>query len=394
MSSNAFKVCHVCSAHDSDDSRVFHKECRSLAQQGYEVHLIATDTNTKSYRSGNVIIHPLPPSTSRFARIRRRWIVADMAARISADLYHVHEPELLGPVLNRVGNTPVIFDVHESYVDVLGQREWIPRPLRPLAQALWQRLEVGLVRKCRAVIAVAEPIAERYSKIHGCVEIIRNFPNLSIEDLSIVSSHDHARACVFAGVLKKDRNLKNMVLAIGLLRKRGLAVPLWLAGEWGSPQYEHEIWRLVAEEGVKDQVHYSGVLSHKDAVALESRAGIGMVTLLPIKNSLKTLPIKLFECMALGLPIIYSNNFPLMKEYIGEYPVGVSVDPESPAQIADAVELLLGNPEMARQMGQAGKRAVAEKFNWANERDRLLALYRNILDSRVSNVSCPTDLGK
>jgi len=305
--------------------------------------------------------------------------VADMAARISADLYHVHEPELLGPVLKRVGNTPVIFDVHESYLDVLGQREWIPKSLRPLAQAVWQRLEVRLVRKCRAVIAVAEPIAERYSTIHGCVEIIRNFPNLSMEDLSSVSSHDHKWACVYAGVLKRDRNLKNMILAVGLLRKRGLDVPLWLAGGWEGPQYEHEIWRLVAEEGVKDQVHYSGVLSHKDAVALESRAGIGMVTLLPIKNSLKTLPIKLFECMALGLPIIYSNNFPLLKDYIGEYRVGIPVDPESPPQIADAVEQLLRNPEMALQMGQAGKRAVAERFNWTKESARLLALYHKIL---------------
>ena len=354
-----------------------------MAQEGYEVHLIATDRNRRSYRSENVIIHPLPPCANRLTRIWRRRVVADMAARISADLYHVHEPELLGPVLNRVGNKPVIYDVHESYLDVLGQREWIPRPFRPLAKALWQRLEVGLVRKCRAVIAVAEPIAERYSIIHGCVEVIRNFPNLSCEELNGVSSQDHKRACVFAGGLKKDRNLKNMVLAMGLLRKRGLAVPLWLAGSWESAQYEHEIWKLAAEEGVKDQIYYSGILPHKDAVALESRAGIAMVTLLPIQNSLKALPIKMFECMALGLPIIYSN-FPWLKAYIGEYRVGVSVDPESSEQIADAAELLLKNPKMARHMGQAGKRAIAEKFNWTNECAKLLALYRNILDSQVS----------
>ena len=133
-SSKVFKVCHVCSGHSSDDSRVLHKECRSLAQEGYEVHLIAADTNSINYKSGNVIIHPLPRYTSSIRRISRRWAVADMAARISADLYHVHEPELLGPVLNRVGNTPVIYDVHESYLDVLGHRSWIPRPIRPLAR--------------------------------------------------------------------------------------------------------------------------------------------------------------------------------------------------------------------------------------------------------------------
>ena len=315
--------------------------------------------------------------------IWRRRVVADMAARISADLYHVHEPELLGPVLDRVGHTPVIYDVHESYLDVLGQREWIPKPFRPLAKALWQKLEVGLVRRCRAIVAVGEPIAERYSLLHGCVEIIRNFPNLSSAELNGVSSQEPKLACVFAGILKRDRNLRNMVLAIGLLRKRGLVVPLWLAGRWESTHYEQEIWGLAAEQGVDCQMHYSGVLPHKDAVALESRASIGMVTMLPIQNSLKALPIKMFECMALGLPVIYSN-FPWLSTYIGEYQVGVPVDPESPEQIADAVEHLLTNREVARQMGQAGKRAIAEQFNWTKECAKLLALYRTILNPRIS----------
>lgn len=379
----AFKVCHVCSGHTSDDSRVFHKECRSLAQEGYEVHLIATDANTRSYKSGDVIIHPLPRCASRIRRISRRWTVGDMAARISADLYHVHEPELLGPVLNRVGDTPVIYDAHESYLDVLGQREWIPRPFRPLAKALWQKIETRLVRKCRAIITVTEPVAEPYSKIHDCVQVIRNFPDLSNEHFNGVPPHDREQACVFTGVLKPDRNVKNMVLAIGLLRKRGMVLPLWLAGRWESVQYEREMWKLAAEEGVAEQLQYSGVLPHKDALALVSRASIGMVTLLPIQNTLKALPIKLFECMALGLPVIYSN-FPWFRTYMREYPAGMAVDPENPKEIADALECLLKDPQRAWQMGQMGRLAVTEKFNWASEGDRLLALYREILGTRSS----------
>jgi glycosyltransferase involved in cell wall biosynthesis len=311
-------------------------------------------------------------------------MVADIAARISADLYHVHEPELLGPVLNRVGNRPVIYDVHESFLDVLGQREWIPRPFRPLAKSLWQKNETSLVRKCRAIITVGEPIAERYLRIHGCVEIIRNFPDLSSGDFSGVPVYDRKQACVFAGILKKDRNLENIVLAIGLLRKRNMALPLWLAGRWASDQYEREIWKLAAEEGVVDLLHYSGLLSHKDALTLVSRASIGMVTLLPIQNNLKALPVKMFECMALGLPVIYSN-FPLLQTYVREYGVGLAVDPEKPEQIADALECLLKNPQMATNMGQMGKLAATKMFNWANERSRLCALYRNILDQRISN---------
>lgn len=382
-SRNAVKVCHVCSGHTSDDPRVFHKECRSLAQEGYDVHLVATDRNLTSYQSDNVTIHPLPFPKSRLERIFRRWMVADIAARVSADVYHVHEPELLGPILNRVGCTPVIYDVHESYLDVLEQREWIPRVVRPFAKALWQRLEAKLVRKCRAIVTVVEPIAERYSNLHNRVEIIRNFPYFSCEEFNGISPPDRMQACVFAGALRKDRNLKNMVLAIGLLRKRGVTLQLWLAGKWESAEYEQAIRKLAIREGVTDQVHYSGILSHQDALALESRASIGMATLLPIQNSVNSLPIKVFECMALGLPIVYSN-FPLLQAYIGNCGVGLAVDPEKPEQIADALESLVKDPGMAVSMGQSAKRAVAEKFNWANEGKRLSALYREILGPRVS----------
>lgn len=377
---NGIKVCHVCSSHTSDDSRVFHKECRSLAQEGYEVHLIATDKNVNSYKSSDVIIHPLPVPKSRFERLSRRWKVADVAARLSADLYHVHEPELLGPVLNRVGGRPVIYDAHESYIDVISQRHWIPSLFRPLAKALWKQIEPRLVRRCRAVITVAEPMAERLSGMHKRVEIVRNFPDLSHREFSGIPVHERKQACVFAGVLKKDRNLENMVLAIGFLRKRGVLLDLWLAGSWESSEYKKAIQTLATEKGVADQVQYHGILSHKDAVALEFEASIGMVTLLPIPNTLKTLPIKLFECMALGLPVIYSD-FPLLQQYVRGYGLGLAVDPQDPVQIADALEYLLKNPSIAQEMGQMGRRAVEEKYNWSCESARLLALYRQILAS-------------
>lgn len=380
---NIIKVCHVCSGHTSDDPRVFHKECRSLAQEGYDVHLVATDKHPTSYKSEDVTIHPLPHPKSRLDRIRRRWKVANIAARLSADLYHVHEPELLGPILDCVGDTPVIYDVHESFLDVLGQREWIPRIVRPLAKTLWRRLEARLVGKCRAIVTVVEPIAERYRNLHDRVEIVRNFPDFSCEEFNGIPPSERKQACVFAGTLKKDRNLKNMVLAIGLLRKRGVTLQLWLAGKWESAEYEQTIRKLAIEEGVTDQVLYSGILSHKDTLTLESRASIGMATLLPIQNSLNSLPIKVFECMALGLPVVYSN-FPLLQTYIGKCGVGLAVDPEKPEQIADALESLVKDQEMALSMGQSAKRATTEKFNWTNEAKRLSALYREILGPGLS----------
>jgi|GEM_PF-4299936 len=113
------RVCHVCSGHSEDDGRVFHRECVTLAEAGYEVHLIARSARHEAHSNRAVSIHPLPDPKSRQERLARRWSVARMAASLCPDLYHVHEPELIGPVLAVAGPHPVIWDVHESYLDVL-----------------------------------------------------------------------------------------------------------------------------------------------------------------------------------------------------------------------------------------------------------------------------------
>src|SRR5215510_7527360 len=113
------RVCHVCSAHSVDDVRVFHRECVTLAEARYDVHLVATGKTANAYSSQGVTIHPLVEAQSRRERLARRVFVAEKAASLKPDLFHVHEPELLGPVIARAGARPVIWDVHESYLDVL-----------------------------------------------------------------------------------------------------------------------------------------------------------------------------------------------------------------------------------------------------------------------------------
>jgi len=84
--------------------------------------------------------------------------------------------------------------------------------------------------------------------------------------------------------------------------------------------------------------------------------------------------------MALGLPVVYSD-FPVYQEVAGSVQAGISVDPTKPEEIANAIESLTRNPGLCRQMGEAGKRAVRERFNWNAERIKLIGLYREILNA-------------
>ena len=59
---------------------------------------------------------------------------------------------------------------------------------------------------------------------------------------------------------------------------------------------------------------------------------------------------------------------------------GVCVDPLKPHEIAKAVDYFIKNPDEARVMGEEGRAAVLEKYNWSIEENKLLNFYSSILD--------------
>jgi len=83
-----------------------------------------------------------------------------------------------------------------------------------------------------------------------------------------------------------------------------------------------------------------------------------------------------YKCTA-SLPVV-ASNFPLWKE-IGGNRCGITVNPLDPKEIAQAIEYLLTHPEEACQMGENDRRAVVEKYNWEQEKERLLNLYMEVL---------------
>jgi asparagine synthase (glutamine-hydrolysing) len=122
-----------------------------------------------------------------------------------------------------------------------------------------------------------------------------------------------------------------------------------------------------------------GVLTKSEAILLQNRASIGLVPYLPNTNTMVGMANKLLECMSLGLPLVFSH-FPNYCELAGVCGAGLPVDPTQPRQIAEALECLVRNPELAKKMGEAGRRAVRERFNWASECTKLLSLYQEVLE--------------
>ena len=103
----------------------------------------------------------------------------------------------------------------------------------------------------------------------------------------------------------------------------------------------------------------------------------GLVTLHPVINYVDALPVKMFEYMAAGVPVI-ASDFALWRQIIEGNQCGLCVDPLDPQAIAAAIDYLIANPTEAKQMGLNGQRSVRERFNWSIEEQKLLKLYQSL----------------
>lgn len=120
---------------------------------------------------------------------------------------------------------------------------------------------------------------------------------------------------------------------------------------------------------------FIGKINRKEVNELYGRARTGIVIYQPAANHIESQPIKMFEFMAAGLPVV-ASNFPLWKGILEGADCGICVDPTKVEEVRDACLYMIDHPEEAQRMGTNGKKAVDSLYNWNNEKEKLLDLYR------------------
>lgn len=361
------KVCHITSAHDSTDGRIFDKECVTLSNDDrFDVVLVAPGMCRTEKKVKVIGIGERPSS-----RFKRMFLFTKKAYKtameVDADIYHFHDPELLsvGLKLKKKGKL-VIYDSHENTVEQIRIKKYLPAWIRNVVAQVYSLWEKYVCKKIDTVIFPCLVNGENPFK-DRCRETVflDNFPYLA-EFSNIKKEKPVYDLCVI-GSLTEERGITKLLQACKIAKAK-----VALAGNFSPAEYEEEL----RNGGLFENVEYLGPCNRGQVLEIYSKSKLGASTILPVGQypSIYNLPTKVYECMAMCLPVIISN-FPFPKEVMKTYPFGICVDPTDSDAIAENIIKLLGDPQLCVDMGKMGRKAIEEKFNWEKESQKLIQLY-------------------
>lgn len=298
---------------------------------------------------------PSPPGfMRRMAQIARvEWRL--MRRVRSYDAVYVRAHPLAWPVTAaaRRSGVPVVQESNGSWDDAF--MAW---PATRRFSRLVIALQRAQYRSADAVIAVSESLADWVSEVTGRSDVVVS-PNGANDEVFRPGVQRlpglPERYVTFFGQFAPWQGIDSLLTAVESAEWPE-GVSLVLAGDGALRE------RVESAAASSDRVSYVGVLPYADVPRLVANAlAATVLTYAPERAGYS--PLKLYESMACGVPVICTDT-PGQAEYVRAEDAGIVVPPEVPGAIARAVAQLAADPDAARAMGARGRKAVEERYSW------------------------------
>ena len=364
------KITHLTSVHPRYDTRIFIKMCSSLAKV-YKVNLVVADSLGDEIKNGVNIID-VGKKVGRLNRIfKTTKEVLSKAIELDSDIYHIHDSELIsvGLKLKKLGKR-VIFDAHEDVPKEILVKTYLNRYILKAISLSFAIYEKITLKKLDYIISATPTLRDKFNKINKNSIDINNFPIIKELSNDILWEDREDEVC-YIGAISTSRGVKEIVKSLDYLDN----IKLNLGGKFSEPLVELEVKSYDSWK----RVNYLGYIGREEVSRVFRVSKAGLVTLHDKPSYRDALPVKMFEYMIASMPVISSNN-KLWKSIIDKHKCGICVNPLNPKEIADAIKYIIENPKEAQRMGENGKRAVLDIYNWENEEKKLFRVYKEILD--------------
>ncbi len=362
------KVCHITSVHKWNDVRIFEKECVSLAKEGFDVSLVSVNGHEGIFKGVNVYSVKSRKSGRFYRMTKTVYDVYLKAKSLNADIYHIHDPELIPVAIKFFKSGKIVFyDAHEDLNLQVKSKHYIPKIFRNTISFITEIVLKVLSKNCSAVVAATPSIYDYFTKQGANSIVLFNFPIISELYIDFKDKKSDEFSICYAGGIMESRGIFQLLDAMN-----GSPFKLHLAGNYSPASLRSE---LVSKPSWSNVIEY-GFLNRKEILEMYKKCNVGIVTLLPAPNYIDAYPVKMFEYMAAGLAII-ASDFPLYKSIIEENNCGICLDPTNPQKINEAIFYLSQNKDLVKAMSLNGQRLISSKYNWDVESLKLINLYNN-----------------
>ena len=352
-------VCTI--VHHPADARIYHRQIRALLEAGHQVIYIAPAEaeDFSAERTGpqlQVIAVPRAVGRNRLGALRaaRRELARQTTG---ADLLLIHDPELLLALPPRRKRPPTVWDVHEDTAAALSTKAWLPRPFRPVTAAAVHAAERLAERRLHLILA-EQGYVPRFGRPHPVVPNTTYVPETA-------APPGAALRVVYLGHLSPDRGVGEMIEVAALLRPHGIAVEL-------IGPADAQARAMIEPAQAQDLVRWPGFVPNDQAMPMVDGALAGLSLLQDEPNFRHSLPTKVVEYMARGVPVV-TTPLPPAVELVTRYECGFVVPFGDTRAAADAVLKLAGDASLRAKMGSRGHDAARESLGWPSAAQAFVA---------------------
>jgi len=369
------RVLHVTTAHQPHDPRIVYKQCPALVAD-YDVWCAIP--NADAQVAPEVHFIGLPYYEQVVWRILITCpLIVWRCWRLRPDLVHFYVPEFIPfAFLFRLRGARLIYEVQENLFKKLHLKT---RNKGWLLEKAFSLLDQLARRYCYCVFT-EHGYLTTYNNLRKPSVVVYNYASLPLLAPFQQPYLPRRQPATFfyIGWLSQERAIDTLLAAFAKLNTSQIPFFVHLFGRQTFTQAALEANADYRQ--VRTHLHFHGYADQKTALPHAEGAVAGLALLKPVGDYPESYTTKLFEYMALGLPVV-TADFPLYKEVVERHQCGFCVDPYDADAVARALTYLIDHPAEAELMGQRGRAAVAQYYNWTTEAAKLRAFYAQVLQT-------------
>ena len=339
----------MCTVHDPRDARISEREIPALLAAGHEVTQAGPFTAFGALPAAGVRAIDLPRAHGRHRL--GAWRAARRLLRTRSDEFDIiviHSPELMSATVG-LRHPAIVWDVHEDTAAAVSMKPWLPAVLRRPVSAAVRRAEASAERHAHLLLA-EEAYQERFARTHP---VVPNTPAVP----GSVKPTARGRA-VYVGSLTVERGVDDLI-EVG----RRLAPEIRLDVIGPAPA---EVARRLGSAQERGWLAWHGFLPNTQALSMVEGATVGLSLLHDQPNYRHSMPTKLLEYLARGVPFV-STPLPLARSLAQESGGGRIVGFADPLATAETIRELDGDDALRQRMADEGRAWVTANADWSRD---------------------------